>query len=156
MGYGLLGKEILPGSDPLVRDRIKVCVSKDWPFFLCHDKVADGLYKAPEQYARWTKGDLLGPASLYLTELISEKLSTNANCRIPRGSRSPQFVAKNLLGAIWLQFSQIVSGEVRLKRCAVCKRYMDVTDNRSTKTKHYKCARREQMKGFRAKSKMAG
>ena len=151
--YGLLGKKILPGSHPLVRRRIKVFVSRDQPFSPCHDKIADGRDKAPEQYATWTKGDLLGPAMLYLTELINEKLNANTDCRIPQGSRSPQFVAKNLLGAIWLQFSQIVSGEVRLKRCAVCKLYMDVTDKRSTWTKHESCAKRGQMRRYRRNSK---
>jgi hypothetical protein len=59
----------------------------------------------------------------------------------------------NLLGAIWLEFGEVISGARRQIRCESCNEWWDVTQYRRDKRKHDNCILREKMARYRKKLK---
>ncbi|MGH2359620.1 MAG: hypothetical protein ACRDGM_03645 [bacterium] len=62
----------------------------------------------------------------------------------------------HMLGAIWLQLYQAVTGQRRLRTCQYCAGLMDVTGSRTDKAAHHKCMRREKTYRLRRKKALAG
>ncbi len=157
--YGVLGRDILGYGHKEVRRRIKSFFSDDKPLLLKYDKVADGEYKEPHEYHSWRKDEVLGPARLYLAQLINWRIENHTSSRAMidgTGTLRSRVTPWDLLGAIWLQFHQVVAGEIKLRRCEICGNFLDVTGRRSTKRMHSSCQKREQMKRFRAKKRQRG
>ena len=103
--------------------------------------------------AGWEPGDTIGPARLEIQKLINERLEKYCHPRLylgKDGKHVGMITAVNLLGCLWLQFYQEVSGLQRLRRCEICHEELDVLENRSHKRVHDKCSRRERMRRYRA------
>ncbi len=103
----------------------------------------------------WEPGDTLGPTRLEIQKLINQRLEEYCHPRLYLGKDGKHVglvTAVNLLGCLWLQFYQEVSGLQRLRRCEICHEELDVMENRSHKRVHDKCSGRERMRRYRAKA----
>ncbi len=119
---------------------------------------ANSLYSPLGDYSSFIPGDLFLPARYLIQNRINEKmirfpsyiqLAANdegdvVNCIQPR----------NLLAAMWLQFFAVIGGTKKVKRCSVCGEWEDVSNNRSTWTKHPECAAREKTARYRQKKQL--
>jgi hypothetical protein len=56
----------------------------------------------------------------------------------------------NLLGCIWLQFYLSLIGQLKLRRCVVCEKEMDVSGSRITHKMHDRCSRTKRQAKWRA------
>jgi hypothetical protein len=102
----------------------------------------------------WKRGDMLGPARIAVMNFVNPRLAAHCHPRLyldSRGRLIGHLTPNNLLGGIWLQFYQTILGQLKLRLCTVCKLQMDVTESRSTKRKHERCAKRERMRRYRSK-----
>jgi hypothetical protein len=105
---------------------------------------------------RWRHGDVLGPARLFLIEEVNLMLAgkTSAQLLLNRdGTVQPHNAPVSLLAAIWLQFSEIVSGKRIERRCEICNKELDATENRKHKRMHSVCSQRVRMSKYRSKGK---
>lgn len=103
-------------------------------------------------------GDILFPALHLMAQIINEKLLDNEACRVTpmvfaltSGKLIQRFVPHTLLGAMWFQAYQAVSGEKKFKRCSICQKWEDVTEKKATWTRHPECAGRERVRKYREK-----
>ncbi len=116
------------------------------------------LYSPLGDYSCFVPGDVFLPARYLIQNRINEKLirfpsyiqlasddeGNIINCVQPR----------NLLAAMWLQFFAVISGTKKVKKCSVCGDWEDVSNNRSTWTKHPECAAREKTARYRQKKQI--
>lgn len=77
-------------------------------------------------------------------------------CSFKRGQApkvEPQIIPANLITAIWLQFSELVSGKRINRSCAVCGKLMDVSETArpGSKRMHDRCSLAQRMRRYRAK-----
>ena len=107
-----------------------------------HNWVASKTFN-PELLARWTRGDVLGPANAWLVQRanihIRGKIWLGLILDLD-GSRRPVIRADSLLSAIWHQFYSHLIGQSKFIRCEVCRRWMDVTSSRRHKRMHPQCS----------------
>jgi hypothetical protein len=68
-----------------------------------------------------------------LQDTISNRLIEHVNCRLiysaDRGRPRLQFIPKNLLGALWLQFARAVDGGNEFRRCAYCQSWIEPSEH---------------------------
>jgi len=95
-------------------------------------------------------GDLVGPARHYLEDMISRGVQegTVAVLDWPPGRGRPKIGVRpaNLLGALWLQFAEAVTGEKEAGTCAICGRQFLVPPRGRGKGARY-CSRRCKWRG---------
>lgn len=78
--------------------------------------------------ARFTPGEVYGPAVVHLQQTINRKLHGQVSPRLLGEARSAgpalglHLMPHRLLAALWLQFGQALAAERRLRRCAYCQR----------------------------------
>jgi hypothetical protein len=100
--------------------------------------------------------DLIGAAKLYIVDTYNRRMHRMASPALlidSLGNLRAHSVPVSLLGAIWLEFGEIVTGVRRLIQCELCSRMMDVTENRKHKRVHDECSKRFRMARWRNKSK---
>ena len=51
-----------------------------------------------------------------------------------------QLIPSSLLASMWLQLSQYVAGEKKIKQCPICRQWSDVTNTKGSWIKHRECA----------------
>ncbi len=115
----------------------------------------------PDQVERlqaigWKRNDLVGPARLAAMKIINERLEKLCHPRLyldARGGMTGHWTPVNLLGCIWLQFYLSIIGQLKLRRCTVCGKEMDVTGSRSTRKMHDRCSKRTRMARLQAKKR---
>lgn len=98
-------------------------------------------------------GSVTEAAMSFLAREVTEALSRlkiNAVVLNKGGKFDSTFRPENLVGALWFQFFQMITGEKRIIRCEVCGDWMDVTDNRRSKKMHDRCSLNRRMKKYRA------
>jgi hypothetical protein len=103
---------------------------------------------------RWKRGDLIGPAKLFLATLVDKALHKQVSARVvldPNNRFTPYYFPSSLLAAIWLQIYSLVIGKTKFRRCEVCLERMDVTENRTHKRVHLSCSRKLRMRRYRSK-----
>jgi len=109
-------------------------------------------------FRRIVTGDLLLPARIFLKEIINinmQKHPTKVQLHLTADNKIIQnFIPKNLLSAMWFQFSQALTGEKKFKRCIHCGKWEDVTDKKATWKGHPECGNRARVK--KASLKKAG
>lgn len=69
------------------------------------------------------EGDVLTPARHWVQEVVNERLEAFVALRIAEdeaGNLVYSYQPKHLLGALWYQFSQVITGIDRLNRCLMC------------------------------------
>jgi hypothetical protein len=106
--------------------------------------------------SRWKPGDVLGPAKLLMVQEFNNRMERMASPLLlidAFGEIKPYNSPSNLLAAMWLEFGQIISGARKQTTCESCGKWMDITENRSHKRKHAKCALREKMARYRNRLK---
>ena len=104
----------------------------------------------------WKRGDVFGPAKLFIAEEYNAQIHQMASPLLlldSRGELKPHSSPACLLGAIWLEFGEVASGVRKQTLCEYCGRMMDVTNNRSDKRVHKKCSLRERMARYRQAQK---
>jgi len=116
------------------------------------------MYSPLGDYSCFVPGDVFMPARYLIYNRINEKLIKYPSYMQLTGDDRGQVVnciqPRNLLAAMWLQFLAVLSGAKKVKRCAVCGEWEDVTNNRSTWSKHPECAAREKTARYRQKNKV--
>lgn len=56
------------------------------------------------------------------------------------GDFKQTFRPTSLLALMWYEFYRVITGERKIKQCAICHRYSDVTDNKKNWQRHENCA----------------
>lgn len=111
----------------------------------------------PIVFSRFNYGDVFLPAQYLLQRTINKKLDeypTVPRLLLDKKNKLIQYlVPNNLLAAMWFQFYQAVTGEKLFKRCEVCRKWEDVTNNKVTWSKHPECAGRERAANYRERKK---
>ncbi len=111
----------------------------------------------PEWLNMWRRGETDGPARLFIASRFNDKMQEMASPTLliaPRGEFKPASTPTSLLDAVWLEFSWIVTGQRDLQICAVCKQFMDVSDNRRHKKMHATCSQRMRTARYRKSLKV--
>lgn len=154
---GMANKRLVDSSDPMVIRRIEApSVVEDLPVKLFGSLIADATAVNPHLYEQWVPGDPVGPITLHVANRVNDRLGDHVSPRLllnPSNQALGYVVPRNLLGAMWLEFYLDIIGKLNVRRCAVCGEDMEVSEARSTKTMHDRCARREQMKRYYKKRK---
>lgn len=86
----------------------------------------------------------------FLWQEINSHLSRKVSpfLKITESGFEPYLASRDLLSALWLQFYFAVLGERKLKRCAVCGLWEDVTDKTEAWTMHPECGARKRSKKY--------
>jgi len=109
---------------------------------------------------KFPAGSLIEPAKAFVIRKINSKLKDNlfVGVRFTEGRRDPfrvepYVVAKTLLAAIWLQFSELLTGVRAYKTCEICGKLMDVSEcaRKASKRVHDSCSNRRRMARYRNK-----
>ena len=106
----------------------------------------------------WKRGDLVGPARLAAMNIVNARLEKLCHPRLyleARGGMAGHWTPVNLLGCIWLQFYLTIIGQLKLRRCTVCGKEMDVTESRSTRKMHDPCSRSRRQARWRKNKRLA-
>jgi hypothetical protein len=144
------GREIRSEFDRKDRDR-KVVPRAEWGQRLVPPNQVDRL-----KAIGWNHGDVIGPAQMALLEIVNSRLEKYCHPRLYLDARRGfvgHWTPINLLGCIWLQFYLTVIGQLKLRICRVCGKEMDVSQSRSTRRMHERCAKNQRMQRWRAKKK---
>jgi hypothetical protein len=86
--------------------------------------------------------ELLRKSRLFIAERFNRKMNGMASPTLLldlKGGLHPHSQPASLLGALWLEFGHVASGERRQIICEICKRWMDVTQHRKDKRVHTSC-----------------
>lgn len=101
----------------------------------------------------WKRGESVGPAKLFLAQLIDRHLYKQISPRFVldrNDSFRPYYYPSSLIAAMWLQFYRFLVGETKFRKCEICLKRMDVTENRSNKKVHNRCSTRLRMQRYRS------
>jgi hypothetical protein len=101
----------------------------------------------------WKRGDLTVPALDLVIHIVNTRLKELCRpllYRNHRGTLAGYWTPANLLGCIWLQFYLMVIGQLKLRRCTLCGKEMDVSQSKSTRKMHDSCSKRMRMRRWRA------
>jgi hypothetical protein len=114
--------------------------------------VADARFKYQSFFHGWKRGDLEGPARLYLAAEINSHLQHNVTPQLvfDDSHQFKEYIRPlNLLEAMWYQMCRAFTGDQPIRRCAApdCGRWM--VYERSTKTMHEACAARLRQRRYR-------
>lgn len=89
------------------------------------------------------KGDIILPAKILLNDIINTKLKNHPlhlRLLLDENNYPKQFVVpESLLGAMWYQFFQSITGEKKYKKCAVCGTWENVNEKREDWLYHDSC-----------------
>ncbi len=113
-----------------------------------------GEMEHPELFRTWERGKTTAPAKLYLLKVVNEHLA-GVQPRLllnKKGCLQEYIYPANLLSSVWYEFSQVLSGQRKIRRCEICHRIMDVTESRSNKTQHTTCGNRERQDRMKARN----
>jgi len=131
---------------------------------LDYERIAGrGMNSHEEEFRKWHLGEVVRPAQLWLVQTVNKVLAEHVSPAILLSRDSgkeyevrPFVRPHNLLGAMWLQLSQDVSGRRRLRRCEECGGWMDVTECRKSKRMHDSCSARLRKQRYRARKRQEG
>ena len=103
------------------------------------------------------KLEILEVASDYLQHMITSKLAQYplqvAFEKDDKGKLYKTICPTSLLSAMWYQFFLAQTGEIRLRRCAICGKWENMEGHRSTWSMHANCANYGRVKRAREKKK---
>lgn len=118
--------------------------------------VADHGALNPGWLKIWKRGDVFGPARLLIAEQFNEHMRQMASPMVlinSKGGFRPHSAPASLLGALWLEFGELITGVRKQAPCELCGKLMDVTENRSHKRMHSHCSLRLRMARYRRSQK---
>jgi hypothetical protein len=114
--------------------------SGDRVFYKGHEFGLGGLIaspNSPELLARFTHGDLVGPAMYVLQRAVNQMLDQGvAPQMLPNASGQPviRLSPKSLIGALWLQFAKAIEGNRVYRQCQNCMEWLEVGGKRSARS----------------------
>jgi hypothetical protein len=116
-------------------------------------------YEVPElPKLGWRRNDFTRPALVVAAYIINEQLGQFCRPMLTMDHKNARlrgyWTASDLLGCMWLQFYLSVIGQLKLRRCIVCGREMDVSDSRKSKRVHERCSKNGRQARWRAKQKL--
>lgn len=90
-------------------------------------------------------GDVRLPAIKTLQLIINSQLHEHPSRSMltldnKKQDYNNQLIPSSLLASMWLQFSQYVAGEKKIKQCPICRQWSDVTNTKGSWIKHRECA----------------
>jgi hypothetical protein len=107
---------------------------------------------------RFEKGDLIQPALYHLQGIVNDRLKAETASRLLWDADSRdlvlRMVPKNLLGAIWFQFAEMVSKKQGLKQCEQCGKWFRVAAGIGRTDKKY-CSQRCRTQWYRHRTAQA-
>jgi hypothetical protein len=108
----------------------------------------------PETLARFRVGDVIQPALFYLQRVVNERLRARVVPRLLWDTERIQLelhiVPGSLIGALWLQFAQAISGNITYRRCEVCGTWFDLLPPITRKSRQF-CSNACRSKAYREK-----
>jgi hypothetical protein len=106
----------------------------------------------------WGRHDFTRPAMAIAGQIINEQVGQYCRPMLTMDDKNVclrgYWTANNLLGCMWLQFYLSVIGQLKLRRCTVCGREMDVSDSRKSKRVHDRCSKNGRQARWRARRKV--
>jgi len=114
--------------------------SGDRVFYKGHEFGLGGLIaspNSPELLARFTHGDLVGPAMYVLQRAVNQMLDQGvAPQMLPNASGQLviRLIPNSLIGALWLQFARAAEGNKAYRQCQNCKDWIEVGGNRTARS----------------------
>lgn len=150
MALRIYGRQIWREPKPKLPDPLR------GPSSLWHEWLILPRHEEKLRAIGWKPGNLVGPSRLAAMNIINERLEKLCHPRLyldRRGCLTGHWTPVNLLGCIWLQFYLSIIGQLKLRRCTVCSREMNVTESRSTRKMHDRCSRTLRMSRWRAKTR---
>lgn len=109
-------------------------------------KIADDQQLYPHIFATWQRGEVIGPAKLFLAQRVNKHIGRTVGLRLilnEAGEFESSFAPLSLYWALWLQLHLAAAGVKRFIECEVCGEWMEITDqNRKTKKAHTVCRKR--------------
>jgi hypothetical protein len=104
------------------------------------------LFRSPE---------IIRPALYNIQRAIMAKLRTfpvNIDLRMDTNGQIYKILKPtSLLSAMWYQFSQVLVGELKIRRCSICQQWESMRGHRDTWRTHTKCASNKRVERFRKK-----
>ena len=99
--------------------------------------------------------DVMNAASIYIQSIINNKLSEyplQVKFQMDEdGLLRKALVPTSLLSAMWYQLYLAVIGEIKLRRCAICRKWENMEGHWINWSKHAACANNERVKRSRSK-----
>jgi hypothetical protein len=99
--------------------------------------------------------DVINAASIYIQSTINSKLSEyslQVKFQMDQdGMLHKTLMPTSLLSAMWYQLYLAVIGEIKLRRCAICRKWENMEGHRVNWSKHAACANNERVKRSRSK-----
>jgi hypothetical protein len=151
-------REILPKSHSAMTAEDPSSFTLTPPFLTFDKWLIDATNVGSLQAIGWNRDDLLGPARLAVMNIVNPRLGAYCHPHLyldKRGLPVGHLTPVNLLGCLWLQFYLTMIGQLKLRRCTVCKQEMDVSDSRSTRKTHDRCAKNARQQRWRSKKRLA-
>lgn len=109
----------------------------------------------PNFYKFLKPEELLQPATIFVMQQVNQHLERSVWPYLEiDGTKKryrPTYTISNLLSAMWLQFYNVLTGELKVRRCQVCHGWMDVTRRNTNKKVHAKCSDRLRNAKFRSR-----
>ncbi len=115
------------------------------------------VHTNPSTWKRLNELDVeMRPAAAWLGGIVNERLQKNTAASVLWYDREEHFTTRiiphNLLGALWIQFSQALSENRKYKRCKECQAWWEESLNKSRKTRRY-CSDACKQKAYRKRLK---
>jgi hypothetical protein len=86
-------------------------------------------------------GDIVTPAKFYLMNQVNLWMTGLVDPRLEWDKKANRLVTRlvpgSLLGALWLQFHQAISGQTEFRECKICKTWFEVAPKASRKSRIY-------------------
>ena len=121
------------------------------PFLRTRAVIASGLIN-PEMLGAFVPGDVLAPAHFYVQRAVSFAMEELVDVKLLWDSEDERgrlhLVPTSLLGALWLQFAQAITGNKDYRRCARCNTWFELSPEASRTNKLY-CSDACKMKSYR-------
>jgi hypothetical protein len=107
----------------------------------------------PEVMSYLKDQDLILPALIYVQRKVNEQLIDKVAPRLlydPNTGRLVfRMVPQTLIGALWLQFTQAISGNKELRQCGGCEKWFEVSPGPQMRTTRQFCSVACRLRAFR-------
>jgi hypothetical protein len=137
-------------------DRQSVCIT-----FLSDEKGVDTdlMEELPE--SEWFRpGDVIRPALFYVQGQVNrvlghlQRVSPQLVYEPQAGQLTLHFIPENLLGAIWLQLAQAISGNKQYRQCQGCKKWFELSPE-VARTNRLFCSDKCRTRAYRGRKEQA-
>lgn len=123
-----------------------------------HISASIATSREPELLSRFQPGDVGQPALYYVQKVVNDHLTGRLSPRLLWNQERTQlglYMAPNgLIGALWLQFAQAISGNKRYHQCEYCGTWFEVSLEASRPTRVY-CSDACRFKAYRKRQEDA-